>query len=162
MCLWKWANAGVSECRFYWIWLEISRLFKYKNGGVETKNFIVELLKWSFLRFSRNIFFGTRCIVSVKRATTGVWEGLFCWSWLEISHFLNIKTEESKLKILSFNYLNDFFLDSVETYFLEGGKYCLWKDPQQFLRRSFLLKLAGNITFCKYKNGGVAAKNFIA
>ena len=37
--------------------------------------------------------------------------------------YLNIKTEERKLKIWLFNYLNNFFLDSVETYFLEVGGY---------------------------------------
>ena len=29
--------------------------------------------------------------VSVKRATGCVWEGGFCWIWLEISHFFKYK-----------------------------------------------------------------------
>ena len=32
--------------------------------------------------------------VCVKRATAGVWEGGFCWIWLEISHFFKYKNGE--------------------------------------------------------------------
>ena len=52
----KRTTASVWEVRFYWIWLEISHFFKYKNGGVWPKNFIIWLLKWYFLRLSRNVF----------------------------------------------------------------------------------------------------------
>ena len=36
----KGATAGVWEGPFCWIWLKISYLFKYENGGVGTKNSI--------------------------------------------------------------------------------------------------------------------------
>ena len=29
--------------------------------------------------------------ISLKRATAGVWEGRFCWIWLEISDFFKYK-----------------------------------------------------------------------
>ena len=71
----------------------------------------------------------------VERATTGVWEGRFCLIWLEISHFFNIKTKEWDLKSLFFNYWNDLFLGSVETYFWKSVHTCLWKEPLQVSER---------------------------
>ena len=58
----KRATVGVWDGGFCWIWLKISLFVKYKDGGVGPKNFFVELLKWSCLRLSRNIFFRSRCI----------------------------------------------------------------------------------------------------
>ena len=97
----KGATGGMWEGCFYRMWLEISRLFKYKNGGVGPKYFIIYLLKWSCLRLSRSISFGSQCI----RAS-------------EDNH-------------------------------------------RRCLRGLFLMGLAGNITFFKYKNGGVGPKSFI-
>ena len=39
-----------------------------KNGGVKPNNFFVYLLKWSCLRLSINIFFGSRCIRVSERS----------------------------------------------------------------------------------------------
>ena len=76
-------------------------LFNYRNylslGSVET------------------YFLEIGAYVSVKIANAGVSEGRFGWSWLGISHFLNIKMEKWDLKILLFNYWNDLFLSSVKT-----------------------------------------------
>ena len=40
---------------FCWIWVKTSLFFKSKNGGVGSKNFFVEELKWFSLRFRSNI-----------------------------------------------------------------------------------------------------------
>ena len=37
----KWVFAAVWEGRFYWIWVKITQLFKYKNGGVGPKTIFV-------------------------------------------------------------------------------------------------------------------------
>ena len=38
-------------------------------------------------------FFDVGAYVSPKGDTTGVWEGRFCWIWLEISNFFKYKNE---------------------------------------------------------------------
>ena len=48
-------------------WLNLTEtipFFKYKNGGVRPKSFIVDLLKWSCLRLNTNRFSGSRCILA--------------------------------------------------------------------------------------------------
>ena len=51
---------------------------------------------WSDLALGsvETYFLEVGAYVSLKRDTTGVWEGCCCYIWLQISHFLNIKTEE--------------------------------------------------------------------
>ena len=61
--------------------------------------------------------------VSLKRTTTVVWDGHFCWIWVKIPRFLGIKTGECDLKNLLFNYWNHLALGSLETYFMEVGAY---------------------------------------
>ena len=51
------ATVGFREGCFCWIWLEISHFFKYKNGWVGPKSFVVELVKWFSFRQCRNIVF---------------------------------------------------------------------------------------------------------
>ena len=92
VCL-KGATAGVWEGRFCWTWLEISRLFKYKNGGVVPKDFIVSMLKRFFLGWEETYFLEVGAYISLKGATAGLLEDRPCWIWQEISHFfLNIKS----------------------------------------------------------------------
>ena len=81
---------------------------------------------------------------------------------MEISHLLNIKTEKWKLKDLLFNYCNDLFLGSVETYFLEVGAYLSVKRATASVRevRFCLISLQISHLF-KYKNGGVEPISFI-
>ena len=110
----KRAPASVSEGRFYLIWLEIAHFFKYRQGGVEPKNFFVECGKWIFLRLSRIIFFGSQCICVCEKSHCKCLRGSF---------FLHFKTEKWDLKLLLLNYLHALFLGSVETYFLVVGAY---------------------------------------
>ena len=58
----KGATTGLWECHFCWIWEKISHFFKYINGGLGPKTIIVELLKLSCFRLSRNKFCGIWCI----------------------------------------------------------------------------------------------------
>ena len=106
-------------------------------------------MKWSCLRLSRKIFFGSWYArvseTSHHRCVTVVFVE-FEWKY---QGFWNIKTGEWDLKLLLLNYWNDPLLGSVETYFLELGAHVS-------LKRTTTLSL-----FLKYKNGRVEPKNFI-
>ena len=92
VCL-KGATAGVWEGRFCWTWLEISRLFKYKNGGVVPKDFIVSMLKRFFLRLRRNLFLRSRCIHISERSHCRFVRGSTLLNLTgNITFFLNIKS----------------------------------------------------------------------
>ena len=103
-------------------------LFKYKNGGVEHKNFVAKLLKWSCLRLSVKIFFGSPCI---RVSETSQIKCLRRLSLLNLSEnkkfFSNTKMRKWNLKIFLLNYRNDLVLRSVETSFLKVGGYVSWK-----------------------------------
>ena len=85
--------------------------------------------------------------VPLKITIAGVWEGCFWWVWLEISHFLNIKTEEWDLKVLLFNFSNDFFIGSVKTIFGTRWIHICERSHRRCVRGSFLLNLTGNFNF---------------
>ena len=72
---------GFWEGRFCWVCVKSPQFFKYKNGGVEPKNFIVSLLKLSSLRLITNIFSGCRWInVSETTHHRSLMEGYHqCW-----------------------------------------------------------------------------------
>ena len=119
----KGATAGVEEGRFCWIWLEISHFFKYKNGIIGFRNFLVYYWNDFVLGCVKTFFLDVGAYVSLKGATAGFWEGRFCWIWLKNHISWNKKTEEWELMVLLFNYWNGLLLGSVETYFLEVGMY---------------------------------------
>ena len=98
-----------------------------KNVGVGPKNFMVLLLEWSFLNFSRNIFSGSQWLRCLKRATRISERVAFAEFEWKYRCFWNIKKGEWDLKILFFNYWNDFTLGSIETYFLQVVAYVFLK-----------------------------------
>ena len=87
----------------------------------ETVLFIVltepSILMGLVLGSVKTYFLEVGAYVSLKRATTGLWEGRFCWIWLKYHYFLKIKTVEWDLNILQFTYWNDPFCGSVGIYF---------------------------------------------
>ena len=123
------------------------------------KIFSVKLLKWSCLRLRRNIFFRSCCICVSERCHHRCLVRMFCWIWLETSHFLNIKTEDWDLKILLFNYWNDLALGSVETYFFEVTAYmCLKGATAGVWEGRFCWIWLDMSHFVKYKKGVVGPK----
>ena len=107
----KWVATVVREGHFCWIWVKIPQYFECKGGGLGSKVFIAKLLKWSYLRLIRHIYFlGVDAYVSLKRVATSVWECRFCWIWVKIPQSFNIKTREWNLKIWRFNYWKDLIL----------------------------------------------------
>ena len=119
----KRATTGPWEGRFCWIWVKISHFLNIKTEEWDLKTLLFNYWNGSVLGSKETYFLEVGAYVSLKRATTGLWEGRFCLIWVKISHFLNIKTEEWNLKRLLFNYGIDLALYSVETYFLEVGAY---------------------------------------
>ena len=107
----KRATTSVWEGHFCWIWVKIPQYFECKGGGLGSKVFIAKLLKWSYLRLIRHIYFlGVDAYVSLKRVATSVWECRFCWIWVKIPQSFNIKTREWNQKIWRFNYWKDLIL----------------------------------------------------
>ena len=89
----KGATGGMWEGCFYRMWLEISRLFKYKNGGVVPKDFIVSMLKRFCLRLRRNLFLRSRCIHISERSHCRFVRGSTLLNLTgNITFFLNIKS----------------------------------------------------------------------
>ena len=72
------------------------------------------------------MFFGSRCIRVCEKSQVSERFVFAEFDW-KYHIFLNINTEEWELKTLLFNYWNDIFLGSVETYFLEVGAYVFVK-----------------------------------
>ena len=119
----KGATAGVWEGRFCWISLEMSHCFKYKNGEVGPKNFMVYLLKRSCLRVSRNIFFARRCIHDSEGSHHRLLKGSLLLNLTENLAFFKYKYGEVRPKTLLFNYWNDLVIGYVEKSFLEVSAY---------------------------------------
>ena len=67
--------------------------------------------------------------MSLKRATEVSEKVGFAELEWKHHNFFNIKTGEWDLRILLFNYWNDFVLDSLETYIHEVGASFVWKEP---------------------------------
>ena len=127
------------------------------------KSFYIELLKWSCLRLSINIFSRSRCIrvseTSHHRSLRGVAFAEFDWKY---HIFLNIETEERDLKTLLFSYRNGLVLGEVETYFLEVIAYVSLKRVTTGVREGRFCWIWLKISdFFKYKNGGEGSKSFI-
>ena len=123
MCLWK-EPPQVSERfvfpKFDW---EYHILLKIKTEEWDLKLLLFNYWNNLFLGSVKTYFLEVGAYVSVKRGSTSVSKGRFCLIWLEISHFLNIKGKEWNLKVLLFNYWNDFFWGLLERYFFEVGAY---------------------------------------
>ena len=82
----------------------MSHCFKYKNGEVGPKNFMVYLLKQSCLRVSRNIFFARRCIHDSEGSHHSLLKGSFLLNLTGHFAFFKYKYEEVGPKTLLFNY----------------------------------------------------------
>ena len=114
----KRATTALWDGRFCWVWVKISHFFKQKK---QKENWDLKSL---LLNYGSDLYLWK----SLKRATTGFWECHFCWIWVKILHFLNIRTDEWDKKILLFNYWNHLVLGSVQTSFLEVNGYMSLKQ----------------------------------
>ena len=161
MCM-KGATAGVWEGRFCWISLEMSHCFKYKNGEVGPKNFMVYLLKRSCLRVSRNIFFARRCIQDSEGSHHRLLKGSLLLNLTENLAFFKYKYGEVRPKTLLFNYWNDLVIGYVEKFFWKSVHMCLRKELPQMSERVVVAEFDWKYhIFLNIKNGGVGPKYFI-
>ena len=139
------------------------QLFKYKNGGVRSKNFLLELLKWSCPTLCRNIFLGNRC----KSVSETSHHRCLTWSFLlnlsENISFSNVTVRECELKIFCLIYWIDLVLDLVQTNFLEVGAYGSLKPATAGVWQSRFCWIWVKISlFFKYKDRWVGCENFQA
>ena len=132
---------------------------KIKTGEWDLKVFILNYWNGLALGSVQTYFLEVGAYVSLKRATTGLWEG---WLSLKISHFLKYKNGGGDLKVLLFNYWNGLVLGEVETYFLEVIAYVSLKGVTTGVWEGRFCWIWLKISdFFKYKNGGEGSKSFI-
>ena len=114
------SQTSCGRCLTMWFLLNLSEnitFFKYKD------EWNVKMFMFSYrndlVLGSIETFFDA--YLSLKRATTGLWDGRFCWVWVKISHFFK---QNWDLRSLLLNYGSDLILwKSVLT--------CLWNEPRQ-------------------------------
>ena len=91
--------------------------------------------------------------VSLTRATTGLWEGCFCWIWVKVSHFFKYKNGGVRRKNFTVKLLKGYCLKLNRNIF--SGSWCIrasGTSHRRFLRALFLLNFSENtIIFCKIK-----------
>ena len=99
----KRASTGVRESRLCWIWVIISHFFNIKTEEWDLKILLFNYWNGAVLGSEETYFPEVGPYVSLKRATTGVWECSFCWIWVKIPQFLKKKWEELDVKMFTFN-----------------------------------------------------------
>ena len=158
-------------------WIRVSKMINCRSAEFDWKyNFFWNIKQekwdlkvlwfnyWSDLALGsvETDFLAVGAYVRLKGATAVVWLGRFCWIWLEISHFLSIRTEEWDVKFLLFNYWNYVALGLVEIKFFEVGAYVSLKGATAGVWEDRFCWLSFEIShFLKYKNEGVGPKNFM-
>ena len=141
---WKGATMGVWEGHFCWIWVKISLFWNIKTGEWDLKMLLFNYWNDLVLGLVETCFLEVDAYVSLKLATTGVWEVRFGWIWLKISLFLNIKTGEWNLKLSLL--LKWSCLRLSRNIFSKSRCICVSKmSHRRCLRGSFLLNLSENV-----------------
>ena len=98
---------------------------------------------------------------SLKEATTGVWEGCFCWLWPEISRFSKYKNRGGPKSFIA-QLLKWSCLGSVKTFFLEVCAYVSLKRATAGILEGHFCWIWLEIShFFKYRKGGAVPKKFI-
>ena len=157
----KRATAGLWEDLFCCIWLKILLLSNTKTEEWDLKVLLFNYWNGLVLGSVKSSFLEVGAYVSLKRATTGLWEVRFCCIWLKLSLFLNIKADEWDLIDLLFNYWYGLALSSVETCFLEVGAYVSLKRATTGLEEDRFCWIWQKISLVfQYKNGGVGPRYF--
>ena len=157
----KRATAGLWEGLLCCVWLKILLLSDTKTEEWDLKVVMFNYWNGLVLGSVESSFLEVGTYVSLKRATTGLWEVRFCCIWLKLSLFLNIKADEWDLIALLFNYWNGLALSSVETCFLEVGAYVSLKLTTTGLEEGRFSWIWQKISLVfQYKNGGVGARYF--
>ena len=155
----KRATAGLWEDLFCCIWLKILLLFNTKTEEWDLKVLLFNYWNGLVLGSVESSFLEVGAYVSLKRATTGLWEVRFCCIWQKLSLFLNIKADEWDPIALLFNYWYGLALSSVETCFLEVGAYVSLKRAGLEEGRFCWIWQKTSLVF-QYKNGGVGHRYF--
>ena len=146
-CLWKRHHRFLRGLFFLHLTWNIT-FFKYKNGGVGPKNFIVELLKSIFRRLSGNIFLGSRSIRICEKSNYRLLRGWFVLNLTGNVTFLIYKNGRVDPKIFYLQLLKWSFLTLSRNIFFVRRWICVSeKSHRKCLRGSFLLSFTGNITF---------------
>ena len=157
----KRTTAGLWEGLLCCVWLKILLLSNTKTEEWDLKVVMFNYWNGLVLGSVESSFLEVGTYVSLKRATTGLWEVRFCCIWLKLSLFLNIKADEWDLIALLFNYWNGLALSSVETCFLEVGAYVSLKLTTTGLEEGRFSWIWQKISLVfQYKNGGVGARYF--
>ena len=139
-------SQGVSEGSFCWIWVKMQYFFSIKMEEPDLKLFMFNYWNDLVLDSVETYFLEVGAYVSLTRATTGLWEGCFCWIWVKVSHFFKYKNGGVKL-------LKGYCLKLNRNIF--SGSWCIRTSGTshlRFLRVLFLLNFSENTKiFCKIK-----------
>ena len=139
-------HAGVWEGRFCWIWLKISLVFKYKNGGVRPllfnywNDFALSLAETCFLEVGAYVF--------LKVATVGAWECRFCWICMKMPQIFENKSGGVGPKDFTVWLLKSSCFRLSRNIF--SGSGCIrvsGTSHHRSLRESFLLNFSQSIPF---------------
>ena len=71
--------------------LKHQNFLNIKSGAWDLKILLFDFWNDIALGSAEIYFLEVGACVSLEQATTGLWEGRFCWIWLKISHFLKYK-----------------------------------------------------------------------
>ena len=137
-------------CEIEWTYHCFSHI---KKGKWHLKIFWFNYWKDLALGSVETVFLEVGAYVFLKPATTGVWEGRFCWMWVKTSLFSKYENRGVGPKKFLAAYLKWFFPKFRKIIFF--GSRCIRVSEtshQRCLSRSFLLNLSENITVIEIEN----------